>query len=334
MNQDNRKNHKVIFIKWFPYDKRNEAIAEAIGADCYFISYFKKRSLWNAPPRYLLQFIKSFYLFMKIKPKIIFVTNPPVFAVLCVALYCSISKSHFVIDSHTGAFIGKWAFFVKIHKHVARKALLAITTNSFYDSIYRKWGVRSYIISDIVSDYPVGNTRELQGAFNIVFICSFAPDEPIAEVIKAAAGLQSEVPDVIFYVTGNPQNADPELLRNIPDNIMLTGFLPDQDYFDLLHSADAIMVLCAHDNTMQQGAYEAVSASKPMILSDWSALRSIYPSGAVFVKNNAQSIQEGIKETIEKHHDLKIQMIQLKEERKVIWKNTCSYLHQLITELK
>lgn len=334
MNLHGKNNNNVIFIKWFPYDKRNEAISEAIRADCYFIFYFKKRSIWNASLRYLLQFVKSIFLFITIRPKIIFVTNPPIFAVLCAAIYCSISKANFIIDSHAGAFKGKWAFFSKIHEFVSRKALLAITTNAFHDNIYQKWGVDSYIISDTVTDYPVVNIKQLRGFFNIVFISSFAPDEPFREVLRAASELRTEIPGLFFYVTGNPRNADPGLLKNIPDNLILTGFLPDQDYFDLLHSADAIMVLCAHDNTMQQGAYEAVSVQKPMILSDWSALRSIYTSGTVFVKNNAESIAEGVKKTIHNHQDLKIQMIQLKEKRKIIWDNNCAYLNQLINDIQ
>ena len=52
----------MIFLKWFPYDKRNEAISSAIGAKCFFIYALRKRSKLNAPIRYIMQLIKQVLL--------------------------------------------------------------------------------------------------------------------------------------------------------------------------------------------------------------------------------------------------------------------------------
>ncbi len=322
------KDKKIVFLKWFPYDKRNEAISQSIGARCLFIHSLKKKTWINAPLRYVLQFIRTFVQLWKEKPQTIFVTNPPIFAAATVAMYCATCNGRFVIDSHGGVFNHKWKFAEPLHRLLVRKALLNIVTNRSFEAIYKGWGGKTFIINDLVFDIPKQNEVMLSKRFNVMVVCSFDPDEPVEEIIAAA----TELPEVSFYVTGNYRRASRDLTIGKPDNLILTGFVPDQDYFDMLHSCNAVMVLVTQGNTMQQGAYEAVSVKKPMILSDWEILRETYPEGAIFVNNSKDSIKDGVLNLVSNYKAYCEQMEILYERRKQMWQQRCGFLLQLVND--
>ncbi|MCD4812023.1 hypothetical protein K8R14_05540 [bacterium] len=320
---------KILFIKWFPYDKRNEAIASSIGAKCFFVHSLKYRNKWNALLRYAFQFIKTLLILLKEKPKTIFVTNPPIFATATIAIFCGTYKADYIIDSHTGAFEPKWDFVKFLHKYLSRKAKISIITNNIYEKIYQNWGAKTFILSDLVVDIPKSDLKRkisMSEKFNIIVISSFAPDEPIEEILAAA----NQLSNVTFYVTGNFMQCKKELRDKKPKNVFFTGFLPDQEYFDLLHDCHSIMVLVDKDNTMQQGAYESLSVKKPMILSNWRVLREIYNKGTVFVENNEDSIKKGITLMIDQYNNYLKEIDTLYEERKNVWIGKCKFLMTLI----
>jgi glycosyltransferase involved in cell wall biosynthesis len=318
-------NTPAVFIKWFPYDKRNETIAAAIGAGCHFIYCLQSRRPWNAPFRYVVQFVKTLALLFRERPRVVFVTNPPIFAAATVALYCTATGGASVIDSHSGVSADKWRLFEPLHRFLARRALRVIVTNQVLEKIYRDWGAETGIVTDVVMEIP--RRRELHfDGFSVVVICSFDSDEPIADILGAAA----QLPDVTFYLTGNFRRAERRLVDGKSANVIFTGYLADQDYFDLLHGCDAVMVLVNTDNTMQQGAYEAVSVRKPMILSDWEVLRSVYDRGTVFVRNDGDAIAAGVQRLREGYAAYRAEMDELYEERKKVWERVCCDLLDLV----
>lgn len=318
----------IVFLKWFPYDKRNETIAAALGAECHFICSMKRRTPWNAPLRYLVQTLKTLHLLWRKRPGTILVTNPPVFAAATVALHCALFGGRFIMDSHSGALADRWHLFQSLHRLVARKAALVVITNETFQSVYRGWGARTRIISDIVMNIPCRESADLGDGFHVMVVCSFDPDEPIAEILAAAA----ELPEVSFKVTGNFRRLPPEQVRNSTPNVTFTGFLTDEDYFELLHACQAVMVLVDTEDTMQQGAYEAVSVKKPMVLSDWRLLRESYPCGAVFVANEPASIRDGVLRLIERYDEYVDGAERIHRERSAIWEENCRFLAGFCTE--
>lgn len=312
----------IVFLKWFPYDKRNETIAAALGAECHFICSLKRRTPWNAPLRYLVQTLKTLLLLWRKRPGTILVTNPPVFAAAAVALHCAVFGGRFIMDSHSGALADRWRLFQGMHRLVARKAALVVITNETFQSVYRAWGAQTRIISDLVMNIPCGTPAELGDGFHVMVICSFDPDEPIEEILAAAAKL----PEVSFMVTGNFRRLPPELVQQSTPNVTFTGFLPDAEYFALLRACQAVMVLVNTEDTMQQGAYEAVSVKKPMVLSDWRLLRESYPCGAVFVENEPEAIKAGVLRLIERYDDYRSEAERIHKERVAIWEENCRFL--------
>jgi len=235
---------------------------------------------------------------------VVFVQNPPIFAVLTVYLYAKLTGAKYVIDSHSGALLASWwGWSLPLHKFLSQRALTTMVTNNHLAQMVRAWTEKVFILADIPADFPPGRPYAMQGAFNIAVINTFSPDEPIGNVLAAAATM----PDVHFYITGDPIRAKRTFLEQHPPNVHFTGFLPDEDYIGLLTSAHCVLVLTTDDHTMQRGACEAVWLAKPIITSDWAVLRTHFHKGTIFVDNSIEGIGVGI-------HAMRAQLPQRAEE--------------------
>jgi len=111
--------------------------------------------------------------------------------------------------------------------------------------------------------------------FKVAVICSFSIDEPLEEILDAAAAL----PNVLFYITGDKSRADKRILSTKQKNVRFTGFLDQGKYVSTLKDVDAIVVLTKRDRTMLAGAYEALALQKPLITSNWGALSDTFVEG-------------------------------------------------------
>jgi hypothetical protein len=171
----------------------------------------------------------------------------------------------------------------------------------------------------VVSDVPVrfGELEPfpLPNGFNLAVVCSFNPDEPIAQILAAARQLA----DVNFHVTGNPSAAGAALKENLPANVSLTGFLSDAEYAALISTADAVMALTTRDHTMLRAAWEAVYQSTPVIVSDWPTLRESFDSGAVHVDNTVDGIVRGVREMQQQLAGFHVDVRELRERKERRW---------------
>jgi glycosyltransferase involved in cell wall biosynthesis len=201
-------------------------------------------------------------------------------------------------------------------KHIYRGSLLNIAHNDHDAEKYRLWGARTTVLGTEIYPYDDYERGHLETENNVVVIGTFADDEPTEEILSAA----SVFTDVHFYFTGSLERARRQIdIKKLSPNITLTGFLPRDKFIGLVKAADVALVLVTTENTMQMGAWEAMSCGTPVILSDWDLLRSTFPKGAVFVKNTKHSIYEGINQFFANRNALKEDIIRLKMEKRRIW---------------
>jgi glycosyltransferase involved in cell wall biosynthesis len=319
-------NAKMLFISWISHSRRSQLIADQFGAKLYLVHSLKRRS-YLAPLRYLLQAIKTWAILVREKPKVVFVQDPPIFAPLIVYLYASLWRANYIIDAHTTALLAPvWQWSMPLHGFLSRRAIATIVTNEYLENIVKNWGAKSFIIADIPGNFPQGQPYPLNGKFSVAVINTFAPDEPIGEVLKAA----STLPEVQFYITGDPIRARKTFLQEHPHNVKFTGFLPDAEYLGLLRGVQAIMVLTTRDHTMQRGACEAVSLGKPIITSNWPLLRHYFNKGTVHVDNSCQGIRDGVVKMQSQRETLGKEILVLQQERRVEWVEKHRALSQLI----
>jgi glycosyltransferase involved in cell wall biosynthesis len=320
---------KMTFIAWQGYHRRSEILAQHLGATLHFIYYRPSFRLFRTPIRYVVQAWQTWHVLRLDRPDVVFVQNPPIFCVMVAFLYARRYGAQYVIDSHTGAFLSsKWRWSVGLHRILSKRALATIVHNNSQEEIVKEWGCRYLVIGFTPGSYPPGEHFALDGQFNVAVVSSFGQDESPGLVFEAAALL----PEVSFYVTGNPARIARPVLFRKPGNCCLTGYLSYERYVGLLRGVDAIMVLTTSDHTLLMGAFEAVSVGTPLIVSDWPILRGYFSSGTVYVPNTAEGICEGVRLAQRNRTALRQGILVLQEQLQAEWERRFAELQQFLNE--
>lgn len=319
---------KRLFIGWVPQSRRSQLLAEKLGAELHFLNRLKHRSPLHAPIKYPWLAFDTWKLLNETHPQVVFVQNPPPLLPLIVWLFSLRHPLALVMDHHTAAFGRAWFWMLPIQKFLARRAKMNIVTNDRWKLLIESWGGEAMLLDDVPTQFPNGNAYPVMSQNTVTFICTFAPDEPLEAVIAAAASL----PKVEFYITGDSNRAPRSLLAKSPDNVTYTGFLSDSDYFGLLRSSDAVMVLTTRDYTNQRGACEAVWLGKPLITSDWPVLKSLFNLGTVHTPNTVDGIRTGVLKALKDRSDLSREMVQLQNARRQTWQAVSHKLETVLNQ--
>tara|TARA_R100000322_G_scaffold158953_1_gene119640 strand:- start:2375 stop:3136 length:762 start_codon:yes stop_codon:yes gene_type:complete len=198
----------------------------------------------------------------------------------------------------------KWKIFHMLSRWTAKKADLTIVTNEYLAELISELGGKPFVLQDKLPDMDAEYARRepdfiLQSDKpKVMFVTTFSDDEPIDEILRS----KEFAPDTIYYITGKYSKSIDEVEREklFEENIVLTGFISDEDYFNLMRIVDLVVVLTVKDNLLTCGAYEAISMEKPLVLSDTEALKNYFSQGAVYVAPNGKSIATGVEDALTK----------------------------------
>ena len=277
---------KRIWIVW-ETQRRSIQLSKALNCKLFIIEL-------NGIFRYPVSILKSLYIFFIERPTIIFVQNPSMILAALACLYCRLLNIPLVVDRHTTFLLDKpilntWKrlIFIFLHKFTIKKANITIVTNDHLAELVKQSMGNPFILPDPLPIMFPTHKKTLKGNMTILVPSSFRHDEPIDQIIQANKLLAKE--NMFFYITGNYRKYSKNLISEAPPNVIVTGFLPDQEYVDLLYSVDAVMVLTKATSCMLCGCYEAISAEKPLITSLKPVLKN-YFYDAIFVDNSTASI--------------------------------------------
>lgn len=303
---------KRLWISW-TYQRRSEELAREFGAEYIPVGDIGMGRF----KRYVHCLPRTIGILNKKRPGLLFVQNPSILLAVAAAAIKGLYRYRLVNDLHTPYIrLGRIAALVfwKLQAYCAGRSDMTLVTNEGMKRRLPRGD--ALVLPDRLPELEKRAERELAGRTNILYVSSFAEDEPYAEVRKASRLVD---PHTHIYVTGSFRKVKwvPE---EMPGNLHLTGYLPDRDYIDLLHSVDAVMVLTTQENCLVCGAYEGVAAGKPIILSNREALRSYFSAGAVFVEDDAASIASGIGEAIAGADDLKGEVAELRARLNKDWR--------------
>lgn len=324
-----RVDARLLFISWAPFCSRSDSIARRLGGKSYMVySPFWGSNYVTILPKYLSQAVKTLLILFRERPSVVFVMTPPVAVCAPVWLYCALRGASFVIDAHTGAFLDpRWRRFLFLHRCFSRRALTTLVTGEPMQDLVRGWRAPATIVRDVPVIFPEPAPLITKERCTMTLISTFTWDEPL-EVFFHAARLVSEVQ---FYVTGDYQNAAPRVLKQKPNNVALTGFLPDREYVGLVLASDAILCLTTLDHTMQRGAYEAVYLGTPVVTSNFEILRKAFARGAVHVDNTPEDTARGIREMRDNLPRYRQEVQQLRTEKLALWEETRAQLSEIIS---
>jgi glycosyltransferase involved in cell wall biosynthesis len=269
--------------------------------------------------KYVGQWVKTARVLRQEKPDAVFVMTPPVFAALPAFWYAWRHGKRVVLDAHSAAFMHpRWRRLQWLQRALCRRAATTLVHNDHIADYVTRGGASATLVPDVPIVYSAIEPFPRPAAFTVAVVCSFNYDEPVEAIVDAARAL----PDVRFFVTGNPKHLDPDLARRLPPNLTLTGFLSVPAYGGLLRGADAVMTLTTRDHTMLRGAYEAIYQDTPVIVSDWALLREAFDEGAEHVNNTSESIAVAVERIRRAHGEYRRGAASLRARKQQQWEST------------
>ncbi len=271
-------------------------------------------------------------MLLKERPGLVCCQNPSIVLSFFLVTIKRAAGFSVCVDAHNAGLFpaeGRSPHLMRLSAYIQKHSDLTLVTNrDLHEQVKRNQG-RPFILQDRIPDIPRTPPAALKGRHNILFICSYAEDEPYHLVFDAARMLDS---DVHIYVTGNyyKKNIDPGLL---PANVSLTGYIPEARYVEMLNSVDATIDLTEREGCLVCGAYETVSVEKPQILSDTRALRRYFNKGAVYTPHTAEGIRDSIRALLRDRERLVQEVRELKAERAREWEIKRSALAWLLEDM-
>lgn len=292
----------IVYVAWSPKRGRVLELSDLLGARPFLLypSWLQGHRL--TPVRYLLSAAWTLVELARRRPAVVLVTNPPVLAAACVVLYGRLTGARVVVDSHPGGFGAQGDrlsdFLQPLHRWAVRHSAATLVTDDHWGGAVRRWGG----VPLVVHEPPASWTEEPEplpaadpaGDARVLFLGTYARDEPVAELVAAARAL----PHVSMRVTGDPAAAPAGLLEGLPANVHPLGFLDADDYQREVRGADLVVVLTTEPTSVMRAAYEAVYARRPLVVSDWPGLRDVFPY-AVHVSNTEAGIADGVRRALD-----------------------------------
>lgn len=324
-------NHCIVVIVWASVQSRAKHWAEVMNAPIYYVSRrpFGSISMFLAPLRYILQAVDTWRILWQHRPALIHVTNPPFFAPLIVSWYCKISGAHYVMDTHSPALYSRrWGWSLAFQRCLARQACLNIVDQERFRKMFEEFGARTVVMERPPAGValPAPAKRTFGKPLEITVVNTFAPDEPLKPIYQAARKL----PDVRFYILGDKRFAPRGTFDNVPENVSFTGYLLGEKYWQRIMSSNAVMCLTTYPYSLLAGGQDGMLAGVPLILSRQPALTDYFTKGTIFVEHTPDSIVEGIQQIKRKEQELRREISELLEEKRLLWKKNYRAIEEIL----
>lgn len=321
---------KSLMIAWVGYQRRADTMKQYWAYDILHLpNRFKKK--YARPLDYLIKFFKTIKALFVGAPEVVWVQLPPspVLHIALVYKFLVNRRLKIIADAHNSLLRKQWITFpgtvsllnkidaVVVHNFKVKEELSLAGVNA--ENIF--------ILEDLPCDFKAPPASDHQTPY-VLFPCSFDIDEPIEVVINAA----KEMPHIDFLITGKHEGKLSEaLIESMPANIKLTGFLSKSIFEELLCNANVVLGLTTRDNVQLSVANEAVSAGRPMALSNTTVLRSLFSDAAVFVETlDPLSIKFGISQLIENEELYTEKSSLLKAKRITRWNGQAELLRTAV----
>lgn len=282
----------------------------------------------NRLRRLLRQAFDTIRLLRRCKPEVLFVQNPS----LVLTVLAILARRHFgyylVVDAHNEGvrpFNRPWTIVRHITRHLLKSTDATIVSGAVLAGEVRSAGGRALILPDALPAAPPAAACIENSGAHVVVIASFRQDEPIPEIITAAAMM----PAVQFSFTGDARRFRGRQ-ETLPANVRLTGFLPDASYWRLLQTASVICDLNLKPDCLVCGAYEGLAAGKAMVLSDNPPTREIFGPASILTGNRPQEIATALHQALARQTQLEIEARLLRERYRTRWEAQAEQVWQSI----
>lgn len=306
-----------VFIVWTKYQSRVESLVNE-----YKDKNKKIKIIYRENPStsskikkikmYISYFLKDIQDLKINKPSNIFIQLPPTASLLAPYIYKILNKNTKIIgDGHNSLFRKPWINRIGTKILINKLDVLIVHNKTVYENIKLTFNEKLKIVvledNSILlnedAELRLKNIASNEGSHIVFFPASFNLDEPIIEFIDAIKVNKN----IKFYMTGNKEKLSRNFGINhkeLPDNLILTGWLSNSEYEQLLIDCDILVGLTIYDDIQMSVSNEGLSYSKAMVLSKKHTLIDIYKNSAIFTENTSTSISKSINEALQMKKEL------------------------------
>jgi glycosyltransferase involved in cell wall biosynthesis len=238
--------------------------------------------------RYLRSVVRTVGLLASRRPAVVYAPNPSLVLTLMLIVLRPLFGYRHVSDSHYAGTVASSSLKQWVLRFCHRSADLVVVTNDDHAELIEKAGGRPFICEDPLPEIP-GPEREPDPR-SVLFICSYAEDEPFREVFAAAERLSERGFRIAASGNYRKRGIDPSEFPHVE----LLGFVPRSEYHARLRKAGVVIDLTEREACLVCGAYEAMSVECPAVLSSTRALRGYFTAGTVFTAHDPGSIAEAV----------------------------------------
>lgn len=305
----------VLWITW-ESQRRNREVARAL-----HVPLHEWPEIDRMRPRIVKYFVgitKTLRLLVRERPRLVICQNPSIVLAALLAALKPLTGLRLFVDAHNvGLFPteGRSRLLMAASRWLQRRADLTIVTNDGLKAKVEANGGRAFVLPDPIPIAPETSPQRLMGRTNVLLICTYAADEPYETVFDAFRTLG---PDMVLYVTGNPEKLRGRGI-SLPENVILTGFIPELDYWAALRAVDVAIDLTTRDDCLLCGAYEAAAVGTPMVLSDTAALRAYFDRGAIYSGHSSGALSAAVREAASRAEQLGRDLGPWRERRNAEW---------------
>lgn len=283
---------KLLWLSWEDH-RRNRSVAAHFDAELYELAGMLRQPRLI---RYLFNTIETIRIYRRRRPRTVICQNPSSVLALLTVLLRRRFGYRVGLDTHNAGFaIDPWSpwYLKRLAVWLQRRADFVIVHNDALKAALEHRGGTLIALPDPLPAIQNGPRVDLGRPFNLLCVCSFGPDEPYEAVLEAARTLG---PEIGIYLTGDPPGA----LRSaaVPNNVVLCGRVPWERYDQLLRSVNGVIDLTMREHCLLCGAYEAVAAGQPMVLSRTATLMGYFNRGVVFTDNRAAGSRHSIRAAV------------------------------------
>lgn len=315
---------KRLWVTWENHRRSKELALE------FEANYFPLVHEGGRPVRYVVLTARTVALVLREKPRIVFCQNPSIALTTLLVFLKRFLNYTLIVDRHSNfkfeyekSSSVKWKFFHFLSRWTVKHADLTIVTNEHLKNVCDEYGGRAVVLQDKIPNFannfkrPPPTFMRKKEKTQVMFVTMFDPDEPIDEIVSASKVLSG----CVCYLTGNYKKyyANAKAEEFLGFDVVLAGYISDEDYLALMENVDLVVVLTKKDFILNCGGYEAIAMNKPLILSDTPTLRNYFGSASEYTKCSADEIEASIQNASNNTEAMYNNLVSGKEELQALW---------------
>ncbi len=250
--------------------------------------------------RYLINALRTWRELRRRSPLHVMVVTPPVPAVLVAWAWCRFNGRRLVVDSHTGAYQGRrWGWSRRLHRWAFRHAQVVAHHTEEETEQALGWGVNALWVPDPLPHRDEASPVPRSSRPRIVVAGSFDANEPVGDVLAAAALLGEEVE---VRLTGDSSLLPKRVRIGAPANAVFTGYLAYDRFLGELDAADVVAVFTADDAEityrLSRASSEAIGLGRPLVLFDLPGNRKRFGEAALLARADPASMATTLRQAL------------------------------------